>query len=220
MQKVECPYHGKNRYFGQFDTQDQAVMANEVVRAMLEPTKNSCITAVEFESNLKLAKEAAWMAASGSSAGAIAPSFAAAAKQTREAPVVETSTTYSQKVEDKLVHRRELLEFVQKCRIAAEEGVHDMAITGISNDTNLPWTCDCGETLPEEDSEQNVEGSAIRKKKAPRGVNVPPGVYATTSGRWVSLDEIHHHLIFYITFLFPLLLMFLVNAESRMWLQG
>ena len=115
MQKVECPYHGKNRYFGQFDTREQAVMANEVVRAMLEPTKNSCITAVEFESNLKLAKEAAWMAASkvddggrGSSAGAIAPSFAAAAKQTRDAPVVETSTTYSQKVEDKLVHRREL----------------------------------------------------------------------------------------------------------------
>ena len=206
MQKVECPYHGKNRYFGQFDTREQAVMANEVVRAMLEPTKNSCITAVEFDSNLKLAKEAAW--------GAIAPSFAAATKQ--KARVGGTSTTYSQKVEDKLVHRRELQKWVRECRIAAEERVHDMAITGISNDINLPWTCDCGETLPEEvpHSEQHVEGSAIRKKKAPQRANAPPGVYATTSGRWVSWMKFSSLDLILITFLFPLLLMFLVNAES------
>ena len=47
-----------------FDTREQAVLANEAVRTVLEPTKNSSIPAEEIESNLKLAKEASREAAS------------------------------------------------------------------------------------------------------------------------------------------------------------
>ena len=51
-----------------FDTREQAVLANEAVRTVLEPTKNSSIPAEEIESNLKLAKEASWEAASKAAA--------------------------------------------------------------------------------------------------------------------------------------------------------
>ena len=47
-----------------FDTREQAVLANEAVRTVLEPTKNSSIPAEEIELNLKLAKEVSREAAS------------------------------------------------------------------------------------------------------------------------------------------------------------
>ena len=59
MQKVEVSYKGRNWGFGTFDTLEQAVIINEIVRGTLQATKKFDLTKEEIEGNVKLAKEGA-----------------------------------------------------------------------------------------------------------------------------------------------------------------
>jgi len=58
--EVGFRYHGNRRNLGTFNTQDQAALANEVGRKILDLTKKGTqITAEDIERNVKLAREAA-----------------------------------------------------------------------------------------------------------------------------------------------------------------
>lgn len=61
--KVEIYYQGRQRYIGIFLTLEQATLANEIARNMIEKDKGLQLSAEECERNLKLAKEAAFTTA-------------------------------------------------------------------------------------------------------------------------------------------------------------
>ena len=62
--KISFLYHGKQPTIGTFPTLEQATLANKVAREMLQSTKDSALTEVQIEQNVKLAKEAASKAVS------------------------------------------------------------------------------------------------------------------------------------------------------------
>jgi len=64
MQKVECGYKGKNRRFGTYDTLDHAVFVNEIIRRVLQATKDADLTDYEIQENVKIVKEGATKALS------------------------------------------------------------------------------------------------------------------------------------------------------------
>jgi hypothetical protein len=59
---VQIKYYGSQRSIGTFDTQDEAALANEAARRILEPTRNAELSTEQIEANVTLAKEAAQMA--------------------------------------------------------------------------------------------------------------------------------------------------------------
>ena len=52
-------YHGKERSYGTYETQDEAALANEAARRSLERTRNIKLSADEIKANIALAKKAA-----------------------------------------------------------------------------------------------------------------------------------------------------------------
>ena len=64
IQQVVFVYHGKTRYFGRFDTPEQAAVAKETARRTLINTRASDLNEDEIEQNLLLARQAAAQAAS------------------------------------------------------------------------------------------------------------------------------------------------------------
>ena len=64
--QVQVYYQGRSRCIGSFQTLEQATLASEIVRSMLEKDKGMHLSAKECERNIKLAKEAALKVEDGS----------------------------------------------------------------------------------------------------------------------------------------------------------
>ena len=56
---ISFKYHGIDKGYGTFDTQEKAALANEVARRSLEPTRNDKLSTAEIEANTNKAKKAA-----------------------------------------------------------------------------------------------------------------------------------------------------------------
>lgn len=176
MQKVECCYQGKNRCFGIFDTLDQGMFINEIVRGVLQATKKSKLTQEEIEVNVKITKEGAKNALSELlEDGAWTDLSRKEAVSNAVSKLIKSSSTaHPQEVAGRATARKSS----QNASIAS---------TSSSNDIVGPWPCACGENV--------LAGRARcgkcrrwRDGKIQKRYDAPTGAVRVSNGsnKWVS----------------------------------